>query len=142
MGKLHGVPLYGVRLIASVCSRSAALADRTFPTSFRIGHYVTAGGVTTHWPKSFRVMSNELHSLVPLGETTSEACRREVEFEDVIPPEDYGGVESPLGVMGYSRTRRCYAIELTLRAVLANRRHTAMSASRRAIIQCGRFRHG
>ncbi len=85
-------------------------------------------------------MSNELHWLVPLGETTAGACRHGVEFEDVIPPANYGGLESPLGLMGYSRTHRCYGIELTLRAVLDNRRRTTMSASRRAIIQCGRFR--
>lgn len=140
MGTLHGKPLYGVRLIAFVCSRSAALADRTYPTSFRIAHYVTPGRATTPWPRAFRLMSNELHWLVPLGETTEGACRRQVEFEDVIPPANYGGLESPLGVMGYGRTQRCYGIELTLRAVLDNRRRTAMSASRRVIIQCGRFR--
>jgi hypothetical protein len=142
MGTLRGEPLYGVRLIAGVCSRSAALADRTYPTSFRIAHYVTAGRAATHWPEAFRVMTNELHWLVPLGETTSGACRRGVVFEDVIPPANYGGLESPLGLMGYSRTHRCYGIELTLRAVLDNRRHTTMSSSRRAIVQCGRFRPG
>jgi hypothetical protein len=140
VGSLHGEPLYGVRLIAVVCARSAALADRTFPTSFRIAHHVTAGRAATHWPKAFRVMSNELHWLVPLGETTAGACRHRVEFEDVIPAANYGGLESPLGLMGYSRTHRCYGIELRLQAVLDNRRRTTMSASRRAIIQCGRFR--
>jgi hypothetical protein len=132
--------LYGVRLIASVCSRTAALADRTYPTWFRIAHHVTAGRAATHWPEAFRVMSDELHWLVPLGETTRGACRRAVVFEDVIPPANYGGLESPLGLMGYSRTHRCYGIELTLRAVIDNRSRTATSASRRAIIQCGRFR--
>jgi hypothetical protein len=85
-------------------------------------------------------MSNELHWLVPLGET--RAVCGNVEFEDVIPPANYGGLESPLGLMGYSRTQRCYGIELTLRAVLDSRRPTAMSASRRTIVQCGRFRPG
>ena len=85
-------------------------------------------------------MSNELHWLVPLGEG-SGVCD-DVEFEDVIPPANYGGLESPLGLMGYSRTHRCYGIQFTLRALLDNRRRTAMSASRRAIIQCGRFRPG
>jgi hypothetical protein len=141
MGSLQGEPLYGVRLRAFVCSRSAALADRTYPTSFRIAHYVTPGRASTHWPEAFRVMENELHWLVPLGETGG-ACRRDVEFEDVIPPANYGGLESPLGLMGYSRTHRCYGIQFTLRALLANRRRTAMSASRRAILQCGRFRRG
>jgi hypothetical protein len=142
MGTLGGEPLYGVRLIAVVCSRSAALADRTYPTSFRIAHHVTAGRAATHWPEAFRVMSNELHWLVPLGETARGACRRGVVFEDVIPPANYGGLESPLGLMGYSRTHRCYGIELTLRAVLDDRRHTTMSSSRRAIVHCGRFRPG
>jgi hypothetical protein len=140
MGSLRGEPLYGVRLRAFVCSRSAAEADRTYPTSFRIVHHVTAGRTASQWPKAFRIMSNELHWLVPLGET--RAVCGNVEFEDVIPPANYGGLESPLGLMGYSRTHRCYGIQFTLRAVLDNRRRTAMSASRRTIIQCGRFRPG
>lgn len=140
MGSLRGEPLYGVRLRAFVCSRSAAEADRTYPTSFRIAHHVTAGRAASHWPNAFRVMFNELHWLVPLGETRG-VCGN-VEFEDVIPPANYGGLESPLGFMGYSRTHRCYGIHFTLRAVLDNPRRTAMSASRRAIIQCGRFRPG
>lgn len=140
MGSLRGEPLYGVRLRAFVCSRSAAEADRTYPTGFRITHHVTAGRAASHWPKAFRVMFNELHWLVPLGETR-DVCGS-VEFEDVIPPSNYGGLESPLGLMGYSRTHRCYGIQFALSAVLDNRSRTAMSASRRAIIQCGRFRPG
>lgn len=140
MGSLRGEPLYGIRLRAYVCSRSAAEADRTYPTSFRIAHYVTAGRAAPHWPEAFRVMSNELDWLVPLGET--RAVCGNVEFEDVIPPANYGGLESPLGCLGYCRKDRCYGIQFTLRAVLDNHRRTAMSASRRAIIQCGRFRRG
>jgi hypothetical protein len=140
MGLLRGEQLYGVRLRAFVCSRSAAEADRTYPTSFRVAHYVTPGRAVTHWPEAFRVMENELHWLVPLGETRS-VCG-DVEFEDVIPPSNYGGLESPLGCLGYCRGYRCYGIQFTLRAVLASRSHTAMSASRRAIVQCGRFRLG
>jgi hypothetical protein len=111
MGSLRGEPLYGVRLRAQVCSRSAALADQTYPTSFSIAHHVTAGRAATHWPEAFRVMFNELHWLVPLGETGG-ACRRVVEFEDVIPPSNYGGVESPLGCLGYCRRSRCYGIQV------------------------------
>jgi hypothetical protein len=140
MGSLRGEPLYGVRLRAFVCSRSAAEADRTYPTSFRVAHHVTPGRAATHWPEAFRIMENELHWLVPLGETRG-VCG-EVEFEDVIPPSNYGGLESPLGCLGYCRRHRCYGIQFTLRAVLDNRRRTATSASRRAIIQCGRFRRG
>lgn len=142
MGSLPGEPLLGVRLRADVCSRSATEADLTYPTSFSIAHHVTAGRATTRWPEAFRVMFNELHWLVPLGETTKGACRRGVEFEDVIPPPSYGGVESPLGCLGYCRDSRCYGIQLTLRAVLANDRNTRIASSRRAVIQCGRFRRG
>ena len=141
IGLLHGEPLLGLRLRAFVCSRSAAEADRTYPTSFRIAHHITPGRAATHWHEAFRVMSNELSWLVPLGEGTG-VCK-DVAFEDVIPPANYGGLESPLGCLGYCRRYRCYGIQFTLRAVLVDRRkHTPMSASRRAIIQCGRFQRG
>jgi hypothetical protein len=140
MGSQHGEPLYGVRLRANVCSRSAGVADRTYPTSFRIAHHITPGRAATHWREAFRVMSNELSWLVSLGETRG-ACG-DVEFEDVIPPANYGGLESPLGCLGYCRGYRCYGVQFTLRAVLDDRRHTPMSASKRAIVQCGRFRRG
>jgi hypothetical protein len=141
MGSLHGQPLYGVRLRAFVCSRSAAEADRTVPTSFRIAHYVTSGRTAAKWGTPFRALDNDLYWVVSLGETRG-ACGY-VEFEDVIPPENYGGAESPLGVLGYSRTHRCYGIRLTLWAVLESADHSMskpISASKRAIIQCGRFR--
>jgi hypothetical protein len=141
MGSLRGAPLYGVHLRAFVCSRSRAEADRTFPTSFRIAHYVTPARATTGWGKPFRVLDNDLHWLVPLGETR-RICGN-IEFEDVIPPENYGGLESPLGALGYSRLHRCYGVRLTLRAALEGPNHekaTPVSANRRAIILCGRFR--
>jgi hypothetical protein len=141
MGSLRGEPLYGLRLRAFVCSRSSAEADRTVPTSFRIAHYVTSGRTATKWGRPFRALDNDLHWLVSLGETGG-ACRY-VEFEDVIPPENYGGVESPLGALGYSDTHRCYGVRLTLRAALGSadqRTWKPISASRRVIIQCGRFR--
>lgn len=139
VGKLREEPLYGVRLRALVCSSSAAQADRTIPTSFRVAHYVTRRRATTRWPAAFRVLDNELHWLVPLGETTRGACR-DVDFEDVIPPAEYGGLESPLGCLSYCARSRCYGVQLTLRALLLNRGHTTVSASRRTIVQCGRFR--
>jgi hypothetical protein len=106
MGSLNGEPLYGVRLRAFVCSRSSAEADRTVPTSFRIAHYVTSGRTATKWGKPFRTLDNDLYWVVTLGET-QRTCGY-VDFKDVIPPENYGGVESPLGALGYSSTYRCY----------------------------------
>ena len=83
-----------------------------------------------------------LHA-VSLGETRG-ACGY-VTFEDLIPPENYGGVESPLGALGYSNRYRCYGVQLTLRAELGSadqRTSTPISATRRAVVQCGRFHPG
>jgi hypothetical protein len=140
MGSLRGEPSYGVRLRAFVCSRSSAEADRTVPTSFRIAHYVTTRRTAGKWSKPFRVVDNDLYWVVSLGETRG-ACGY-VEFEDVIPPENYGGVESPLGALGYSDRYRCYGVGLTLRAALGSadqRTSVPISATRRTIVQCGRF---
>jgi hypothetical protein len=143
VGSLHGQPLYGLRLRAYLCSQSSAEADRTVPTSFRVAHSVTAGRTARTWSKPFRVVDNDLYWLVSLGETRG-VCGY-VTFEDVIPPENYGGVESPLGALGYSDRYRCYGVRLTLRAVLGSadqRTSTRISASRRAIVQCGHFHPG
>jgi hypothetical protein len=143
MGSLHGKPLYGVRLRAYVCSRSPAEAGRTVPTSFRIAHYVTPRRAAGRRSEPFRVVDNDLYWVVSLGETRG-ACRH-LTFEDVIPPENYGGVESALGALGYSDRYRCYRVQLTLRAALrrtGQSTSTPVSATRRAVVQCGRFHHG
>ena len=96
--------------------------------------------MTTKWGKPFRVLDNDLYWVVSLGETRG-ACGY-VAFEDVIPPDNYGGVESALGVLGYSSLSHCYGVQLTLRAVLESadgRSSRPVAASRRAIIECGRF---
>jgi len=141
MGSLRGAPLYGVRLRALVCARSSAEADRTTPTSFRVAHYTTSGKTTGDWGKPFRDVDNDLYWVVSLGEATPSACESVV-FQDVIPPENYGGVESALGALGYSRAHHCYGIKLTLRAVLVSvdgKTSMPISATRRVVIQCGRF---
>jgi hypothetical protein len=87
------------------------------------------------------VVDNDLYWVVSLGETRG-SCGY-LEFEDMIPPENYGGVESALGALGYSNKYRCYGVQLTVRAALASadqRSSTMIAASRRTIIQCGRFR--
>ena len=63
-----------------------------------------------------------------------------VDFDDVIEPRNYAGLESDLGVLGYSSTLRCYGVQLTFRAVLGTG-HTSkpIAATKRAIVQCGRF---
>jgi hypothetical protein len=143
MGSLHGRPLYGAHLHAYVCSRSSAEADRTVPTSFRIAHYITSTRKATDWGRPFRAVDSDLYWVVSLGETRG-ACGY-LDFEDIIPPEDYGGVESALGVLGYSDKYRCYGVQLTLRASVGSadqRTSTPVTASRRTIVHCGRFRPG
>jgi hypothetical protein len=138
MGSLRGEPLYGVRLLARVCSQSSGAADRTYPTAFRIAHYVAPRRAAAKWGQPFRILVNDLYWLVPLGETRG-VCG-DVEFEDVIPPDNYGGLESALGVLGH--TRACYGVQLTLRAILDSPgRATSkrISAGKRAIIQCRSF---
>jgi hypothetical protein len=84
-------------------------------------------------------MSNNLHWLVTFGETRG-VCG-DIGFEDVIPPNNYGGVESSLG---YLRAR-CYGVQLTINAVLvgaAGSSSTPISASGRAIVLCSRFKPG
>jgi hypothetical protein len=140
-GSVHGEPLLGLRLRAFVCSRSNAEADRTVPVSVRIAHHVTRGRMATGWGKPFRVVDNDLYWVVSLGENRG-ACGY-VTFEDLIPPDSYGGVESALGVLGYSSLYHCYGVELTLRGVLGSyrgRTSQPVAASRRTIVECGRFR--
>lgn len=142
VGTLHGQPLYGIRLRSYLCSRSSAEADRIVPTSFRVAHYVTRRRTTRGWSTPFRVADNDLYWVVSLGETL-RPCGW-VRFEDVIPPESYGGLETALGRLGYGRYR-CYGVQLTVRAVLSSfdqRSSTPISATRRAIVQCGRFHPG
>jgi hypothetical protein len=127
--------LYGVRLVAQVCSQTRGEADRTYPTAFRIAHYVPPRRAAVEWGRPFRILVNDLYWLVPLGETR-DVCGK-VEFEDVIPPDNYGGLESALGVLGHSRA--CYGVRLTLSAILDSPGRAAsktISASKRAIIQC------
>jgi hypothetical protein len=140
MGSFRHEPLLGVRLRAAACARSNAEGDRIYPTSFRVAHFVVRRPrAPVQWKRPFRVMSNNLHWLVPFGETRG-MCGA-IEFEDVIPPNNYGGVESSLGYLH----KRCYGVHLTINAVIVSTDDsgsTPISASGRAIVQCGRFRRG
>jgi hypothetical protein len=63
-----------------------------------IAHCVTSSRTATKWGKPFRTLENDLYWVVTLGET-QRTCGY-VDFKDFIPPENYGGVESPLGALG------------------------------------------
>jgi hypothetical protein len=122
-----------VRLRANVCENSPDAAQ-TYPESYRIGHYVWYRRKPPVWEQPFRVLVEELHWLVPFGEI-QRRCR-DLVFEDVIPSDDYGGVESPLG-----NPFNCYGVRLRIEFKRVTPRRTTMfSTSKRTRIECGAFR--
>jgi hypothetical protein len=124
IGSLHGRPLLGTRLRATVCAR---FAEATYPDVIAVTHFVLAGKPNRWWP--VRDVIDHPRWLVPLGEAWNGRPCGPLYLEDPVPDEYYGGVErlgNPLS---------CYGVELTIRA--GGRR-----ASRRAVIQCGGFHAG
>jgi hypothetical protein len=128
-------PLLGVRLRADTCAPSLADARDILPTSYRVAHFVTRRPKAANWGRPFRVMTNDVYWIVPFGET-GRVCRV-LDFDDVVPPDNYQGVESALGHL----RGRCYGVRLTIEGVFLGRRRDSppISASRRAIVQCSRF---
>jgi hypothetical protein len=114
-------PLYGVRLRATVCFRSASEALNAYPSSLTIIHYSVNKSRSTWWRA--RTVIDHPPWLVPFGETWHGRRCGPVALEDPLPSEHYG-VES------VGNPNACYGVSLTIR-VGANR------ATRRAIITCG-----
>ena len=134
-GPYAGQPLYGVRLRADVCTQSHAQATQLYPTTFRIAHFEPRTRKQVDWGRPFRTMANDQHWLVPFGETHN-VCG-EILAEDLVPPDNYGGVESPLG-----NPLHCWGVELRIEAVLvpsSGNSATDASATARTIVQCGAF---
>ena len=139
MGTLQSAPyadpLYGLRLRADVCTRSHAEATQLYATTFRIAHYEPRTRTQADWGHPFRVVANDQHWLVPFGET-HDVCG-EIVAEDMIPPDNYGGVESPLG-----NPLHCWGVRLRIDAFLDSGERTSgteVSATARTIVQCGSF---
>jgi hypothetical protein len=136
MGSSRGEPLYGVRLRADTCARSRAEALRIFPTAFRVAHFVTRTPKAANWGRPFRIMTNDLYWIVPFGET-GRLCSV-IELGDVVPADNYQGVESALGYL----RGRCYGVHVRVDAILESsdrKRSTPISAGRRTVVQCARF---
>lgn len=122
VGSWDSGPLYGVRLRAAVCMRSASQARNTYPSEIRITHFAVSKSRTRWWPA--RTVIDRAPWLVPIGEGWQGKACGEIALEDSIPPDHYG-VES-LG-----NARGCYGVALTIKA-------RGAQASRRAIVKCGR----
>jgi hypothetical protein len=109
-----------------------------YPASFRIAHYAQALRGRLNWGQPFRTMVNDLYWVVSFGE--GHGMCGVVEFEDVIPPTNYAGVESALGA--YPGRVGCFGVQLTLNARLESANGvtvTPVSAQRRAVIRCAPF---
>jgi hypothetical protein len=117
----NGSALYGVRLRATLCLRSAAEALETYPSEITITHFAVGGSPRRWWPA--RTAIDRAPWLVPFGETWRGKRCGPVVLEDPIPSEHYG-VES-LG-----NSKGCYGVGLTIRA-------GARRTVRRAIVKCG-----
>jgi hypothetical protein len=117
----NGYALYGVRLQATVCLRSASEARKTYPTEITITHFAVTRSPTRWRPA--RTVSDRAPWLVPFGETWKGQRCGPVQLEDPIPSDHYG-VES-LG-----NPNGCYGVALTIKT-------DATRATKRAIIKCG-----
>ena len=112
--------LLGVRLRATVCLRSPAEAQNSYPSEIRITHFAVSKSPTRWWPA--RTVIDRAPWLVPFGETWGDSACGVVTLEDPIPPDHYG-VES-LG-----NPKNCYGVGLTIKV-------RDRQASKRAIITC------
>jgi hypothetical protein len=107
-----------------------------YPATIRISHHDPRTRRQADWGRPFRTMANDLHWLVPWGEA-HRACDVFV-AEDMIPPDNYGGVESPLG-----NPQHCWGVQLQIDAVVdpvSGTSSTLTSGTARTIVQCGTFR--
>ena len=101
-------PLYGVRLRATVCFRSAQEALKTYPAEFRITHYAVTKEPRRWWRA--RDVRDNPHWMVPFGETWNGRACGPVWVEDPIPL-------SHATIHSLGNTRGCYGVASESRPV-------------------------
>jgi hypothetical protein len=120
LGSMSGLPLYGVRLRATLCISDPGTA----PDAIGVTHYAVSHHGRTWWEA--RAVVDHAPWLVPFGETWPRGSHcGPVRVEDAVPPTHYG-VES----LGNPST--CYGVRLSIKVGRAH-------ASKRAIIRCHGF---
>lgn len=133
---------YGVRLRATVCFEPDAIALESYPLEFQISHYALSESEPESWGRPFRTVADDAHWIVPFGETIGEDGCRDVVVEDLLPDEDYKGLESELGIMSapprYARGS-CYGVALRIKVSFLANRPVVKDANARAIVRCGSF---
>jgi hypothetical protein len=148
MGKLaswdyHDKAL-GVRLRATLCFQPSAGTVETYPLEFRIAHHALSDPPPRSWGEPFRTAADSANWIVPFGETIDECG--EVVLEDILPDEDYKGVESDLGIMtvpaavrAENNLSQCYGVELRVEARFESKPPVVRHATGRTVVQCGSF---
>ena len=119
VGSYRSYPLYGVRLTATVCLRSPAEAQNSYPSEIRITHYAVSGS-PRRW-RPVRVVIDRAPWLVPLGETWRKKPCGPVVVSDPIPPQHLGAESLGTG---------CYGAKLAIRV-------GSRSATKRVLVTCG-----
>lgn len=134
---------YGVRLRATLCFEPNARTVESYPVQFQIAHYVLSDPPARSWGEPFRTVADSANWIVPFGETI-ETCG-EVVLEDILPDDDYKGLESDLGLMTvpaaaraeFKLRRQCYGVELRVEARFESKPAFVKYANGRAVIRCG-----
>lgn len=130
---------YGVRLRATVCFEPDASVE-SYPLEFQITHFAFSESQPESWGLPFRTVADDAHWIVPFGESIRKCG--EVVVEDVLPDNDYKGLESELGILSappeYAKGH-CYGVALRIKALFLAKRPVVRHAVGRAIVQCGSF---
>lgn len=92
----YGDPVYGVRLRATLCFEPDARAVESYPLEFQVSHYALRSQASS-WGEPFRTVTDDANWIVPFGELGFDNGCQDVVVEDVLPDEDYKGVEGDLG---------------------------------------------
>jgi hypothetical protein len=139
----HG-PAYGVRVRATICFAPDARTVEAYPLEFHIAHYVLSDPPASSWEEPFRTVADSANWIVPFGETIDKCGA--VVLEDILPDNDYKGLESDLGLMTVpaeirdeNHLRQCYGVELRVKARFLTSPSVVREATGRAVVQCGSF---
>ncbi len=119
-------PLFGVRLKATVCLRSATEAQDTYPTEIGITHYAVSVS-PTRW-RPVRVVIDRAPWLVPFGETWDGKACGPVVVDDPIPP-------GHLGAESLGNPNGCYGAALTIKV-------GSLRTTKRVLVRCGGLGRG
>ena len=133
---------YGVRVRATVCFEPDARAVESYPLEYQITHFAFSQSQPESWGPPFRTVADDVNWLVPFGEAGFEDGCSEVVVEDVLPDNDYKGLESELGILSAPpeyANGQCYGVALRIKVLFLTNRRVVRHADGRTIVRCGSF---